>query len=395
MDSFDDFEFKPLTEGLGFNRNADQKTVDRFQKDLKPLRANAKVDLAPRFHFQNEASMDIVEDLQLDSEVERELIGREVPQQSKSISDLISSLPPSLDFIADHETSVPTKTRPEIELNLNVPEGGRPQIFQPFAREDFKTGASAVNIDSHAKAPIANGAKMTNIATGSSQPTPAVSLASLENSWRSKSPAPGTNVGAAKAQSPYLERLNESFTRAFPHADRKLPTANATSTATSIARGSARETEKLKAIGTNLDGLQPLSAHFGSGFLDGMVVVGVSAIFLASIVGITHVNLIALLTNVSTDGPTQVHVTLLVLASWHLYLLTARSFFGASLGEWAFDLQLGSTEDQNRAFFPLQVAWRTILVTITGLVTLPLLSKLFRCDLASYVTGLQLYYRKI
>jgi hypothetical protein len=83
----------------------------------------------------------------------------------------------------------------------------------------------------------------------------------------------------------------------------------------------------------------------------------------------------------------------LFISGLQLYLLTARSFFGASLGEWAFDVQLGSDHDQKQPVYPLLVAWRTILVTVTGFVILPLLSLVFRRDLAKIFTGLQTYQR--
>jgi hypothetical protein len=39
------------------------------------------------------------------------------------------------------------------------------------------------------------------------------------------------------------------------------------------------------------------------------------------------------------------------------------------------------------------VAWRSIVVTATGLVVLPALSLFMRRDLIRYLTGLQLYRR--
>ncbi|RYG58242.1 hypothetical protein EON80_27370, partial [bacterium] len=86
-------------------------------------------------------------------------------------------------------------------------------------------------------------------------------------------------------------------------------------------------------------------------------------------------------------------LAMLFVAVLQMYMLTARSFFGASLGEWAFDLQVGTDDQQRSAVYPLQVAWRTLLMTFTGFIVLPLLSLVFNRDLAQPLTGLALIRR--
>ena len=173
--------------------------------------------------------------------------------------------------------------------------------------------------------------------------------------------------------SPYRERMDEGLARAFPHVE--------------------RVTEKRTRPLAMFEGLQPVAAHWGAGIVDGMVVAGMSVVLLVCILLITRVNLMGLLTNAQTDGPTQIHLALLFISVLQLYLLTARSFLGASLGEWAFELQLGTDEDHRRMIYPLQVAWRSMLMTITGFIVLPLISTLVGRDLAKFATGLQLYRR--
>jgi hypothetical protein len=86
-------------------------------------------------------------------------------------------------------------------------------------------------------------------------------------------------------------------------------------------------------------------------------------------------------------------LALLFVSVLQLYMLTARSFFGASLGEWAFDLQLGTDEEQQKTFFPLLSALRTLVITFTGFVILPIISLLAKRDITRHIGGLQLYRR--
>ena len=84
----------------------------------------------------------------------------------------------------------------------------------------------------------------------------------------------------------------------------------------------------------------------------------------------------------------------LVLAIMQMYVIIARSFFGCTLGEWAFDIQLGKSEDQMNAMYPLKVIARSLIVTVTGLVLLPLVSLIMGEDVAGLASGTQLYEQK-
>ena len=184
---------------------------------------------------------------------------------------------------------------------------------------------------------------------------------------------------APMSPSPYRERLNESYARAFPHAE--TPKAK--------SKAKTKEVE----IAPNAEGLVPVPANFAAATIDAMVVAGIATVFLVCILTITKVNLIGLLTNARTDDATRLHLVLLTLAVMQMYMLVARAFFGSTLGEWAFEMQLGTDAQQRKAYYPLQVIWRTLITTATGLVVLPLLSFGFRRDIAKYLTGVQLFRR--
>lgn len=77
--------------------------------------------------------------------------------------------------------------------------------------------------------------------------------------------------------------------------------------------------------------------------------------------------------------------------SFWVYLVMMRIFMGASLGEWSCQLRLGQPTQRIKTTYIVKVVARTTLILITGVVTLPLLSLLFKEDLVGELTGLRLY----
>ena len=443
-DPFDEFEFKPLTEGLGFHKEAEKIKADikasRFVQDKvsrsipEPPR-NLQRDFGREFgrdssrdlgrHGARETSQNsshgTSDDSSYDLTHDRErTVGYDsksattdllegLPTNasghraaSQSISDLIASLPPSLDFVEDEPASV----------------SDRPQIFQPLGREDYtgnhrvdpgllhateshgggqgtslaqKPGSlSSVLVSPPGPSTLGSGAKI-----GAFLPPPGSKAGSPFNlslnhnspstftSPSANQPSLGTNVGgstlggqpaspgaAAPLTSAYRERLEKSFARAFPHAEKA----------------------KIEDVAHNTE-LQAVPAHMGSAILDAMVAAGITTILLVAILAITRINLLGMLSHPATSLRTELTLGLLFVAVIEMYMLTARSVFTASLGEWAFDLQLGSYESQKNPYYPVRVAWRLVVLTFSGFVVLPLLSFLFRRDLLSYVTGLRIYRR--
>ncbi len=350
-DLFDDFEFKPLTDGLGFHKKA-----EKIKSDIKASQiafdttARTVPEPPPRATITNKISEPEPLSAPLGSSLGASPAAPARPA-SQSISDLIASLPPSLDYVETPAAKEPAGYT-------------RPQIFQPIAREEFKT-----DFKSDFKTPsAATIPPMPGPTIGSVLPAPGTKAGGVMTA----AAIPAPTVGATLPASPYRDRMNESFAKAFPHAG-----------------ATKRETVSTDAEQT----LQPVVHNMAGAILDAMVALGISTIFLVCILAITRVNLMGLLTNANTDVATQIHLGLLFLAVLQMYMLTARSFFGASLGEWAFDIQVGTEEQQRRAVYPLQVAWRTLLVTITGFFPLPLISLAMKRDVTKQLTGVELLRR--
>lgn len=141
--------------------------------------------------------------------------------------------------------------------------------------------------------------------------------------------------------------------------------------------------------------LVPVSFSLPSTILDAVIVLAVSLVFLMTLTIATAVSLNAVIASASSDRAALFSLVVLYLAVWQMYVVVARSFFGATLGEWTFDLQLGETAQHSDTYYPAKVLIRTLLVMVTGFVLLPVLSLISGRDIAARICGLQLYRRNI
>lgn len=300
QDFFEEFEFKPLSEGLGFHRKAEQIKTSIADTRLGDMQSGRIIPDRPSMMTEPAAAKPAA------------------TPASDSISKLMANLPPmktsSLDFVEEKKTPI-SKTTKQVASELTRP----------------MAAATA--------APIVS-----------------------DRGFR---------------QSEFQKSLEESFSKAFPQ-----PTVRKTKVNTA-------RTQTAAAVETSLT---PMAANLSSAIVDALTVAGISILCLVILLTITHADLFGLLNNAQTDNITQVNLVLLFLSTLQLYMLVARSFLGLTLGEWAFDTQLGSTADQTRASYPLKVAWRTLLITGTAFV-LPLISMIARQDILRPLTGLQLFGR--
>ena len=91
-------------------------------------------------------------------------------------------------------------------------------------------------------------------------------------------------------------------------------------------------------------------------------------------------------------------LSLLSLCLWlgthFIYSLLCHCFLGATLGEFAYRVQLGTNYQFRSPFYAFRVLWRYTLMFLTGCVVLPLFSWALRADLLGYLSGLSLWKRK-
>jgi hypothetical protein len=123
---------------------------------------------------------------------------------------------------------------------------------------------------------------------------------------------------------------------------------------------------------------------------DTVVVMGLTCLFAIAVLLIVDVDLINILQIARDDFMTSLSLVLLCVSVLELYLIIFRSFLGATLGEWAFEVQLGSKTEQDSSYYPFRVILRSIIIIATGFITLPLLSLITGRDLAGRIAGISL-----
>jgi hypothetical protein len=295
MDPFDEFEFKPLTDGLGFHKKSvtlkeGLKTSGVLQDALQPLpssmpkmQADDAITSVKKTTFE-----DVISSL-------------EKPARSARVSEAVAAAAASADL----------------------------KITEPLPRQP--KGKKAMEIET---------------------PRPV------------QSPFPQP----AAYKSPAIKV-------------KKVPTQSQLSSV-GTRRGAADSPQRK---------LMPVTLSFESAVLDLIIVMGLTLVFMVSLLVVTKVDLNVVFRNLNADYMTQVSLGVLFLAVMQMYVVISRSFFGKTLGEWTFDLQMGEDQEQRMEVYPLKIAARSFLVTITGLVLLPLISAVLGRDIAGQVTGIRLY----
>lgn len=141
--------------------------------------------------------------------------------------------------------------------------------------------------------------------------------------------------------------------------------------------------------------LVPATFSLASAFLDLIICTALALVFLSALLTVTKVDLNLVIANTSRDRMTQLSLFVLFLAVMQMYVVISRAFFGRTLGEWTFDLQIGQDEEQQLESYPLKVAFRSLLNIITGLVFLPMISAMIGRDIAGSLSGVKLYRQNI
>lgn len=325
MDSFDDFELKPLSQGLGFHK--------------KPVNLGESIK-------KSEASKDHLK--------------KSIPK--RPASGLLDST-----FMPEKET-----TYEDLLASLSSPK--KSTAFQDLFSEETHSSENSSSQETSPSAPIFT----STLPRKSSD----ISLSSTEVF---EDPV-GTNI--------------------FPETPRKTPTPppdapirdevdkNNISISSDIFKSKQQGVRRGAHDAPPISRLSKAPICLRSLFLDVLVVLAMALVFLLSLLIVTKVDLMSVWASSKNDLMTQLSMAVLYIAVYQMYVVISRSFFGRTLGEWTFDFQLGNDEQQKKALYPVKVLWRSLLVIMTGVVILPLFSFIFRKDLASYLTGLQLYEQK-
>lgn len=279
----ENFDFRPLTDGLGFD-----KTTEESQKKVKsvPLR--------------EEKASPIKKDLF--TMPEKDFSETPVAPVSRSLKKMLDSLPPSVDFKQDFNRDTSVMSNPEL----------------PVYREP-------------------------------------------------------QNVVHAR-QNNFDITLDNSLSKAFPKAE--------------VSKQFFHQTV------TPVPQFKEVAVSFASAVIDFFIILGLASLFVVSLVAITQVDLVKMLTSQQMSFRTSLDLAFLFSGVALIYYMIARGFFGSTLGDWAFDVQLGSEDDRVHLMYPFQVLFRSFLIILTGLILVPLVSLGFGKDMAYYFSGLKLYSRQ-
>lgn len=299
----DDFDFKPITKGLGFDKKAEE---------TKPTPS----PIPPSLTFNEK----------IEAPVKPEVFEKSIdwnmnpPKTSRMISDMLNSLPPAMEFAP--ETVKPTESK----------------VQMPIGRADYMPAAPPMGYTKPLDLPQINPED------------------------------PELNKEGRMDVS-----LNNTLEKAFPKVGFRRPFFH--------------QTVEVQPQYT------PVTSSFTSAFLDLMVIAGLTALMLVGIILLTKVDLIAVIMHTSAPMSVWLEIGAIFFGVYTLYYMCTRGLWGNTLGDWAFDIQLGLEEERLQWFYPAQVVFRMTVIALTGFVIFPLISFLFKKDLAYWISGLRLYSR--
>ncbi len=132
---------------------------------------------------------------------------------------------------------------------------------------------------------------------------------------------------------------------------------------------------------------------FTAAFLDGLLIVAACLLCLIVLLSITQLDLISILTQ---SGQREIYFSTFLLFSVVslIYLTATRVFMGSTPGEWAFDQQVGTDNEQLSTEYIFKIIYRSFLVIVTGFIVFPIASFAMAKDILGDITGLPLYERK-
>jgi uncharacterized RDD family membrane protein YckC len=347
MDPFEEFEFKPLTNGLGFHQNKNKSSLSdelRSKSDLPksiPTGLLEEEEVQPR--NQAEAYKDLMRTLSQDNEIDLDepgegLQNNEPAQVAQSSAPMSGPDSASKDLLAQKSKSQKSlDDLPKVSAHRELPEL---ELSEPLPRKPDAPKISAIEADT---------------ALPDLNPTP---------------------------ETPPMSELPDIIDGPEPRRS------------TFDIPGQALKDSRTQRGASNSpkpSHLEPAPVSFSAAILDFVFVIALSGIFLVSLLLVTQVPLQNVMFNFQNDLFTRLSFIVLLLAVMQMYVVVARSFFGCTLGEWTFDLQMGSDKDIESPLYPLRIVLRSLVTVATGLVTLSILSFLLQKDLAAKLAGVQLY----
>ena len=322
MDSQDEFQFKPINEGLGFYKK-------------KPT-INLDLDKSENTTYQNLSPQP------------------KVVQHRNQYTQRSSSY----DVFQQEDKKIPYITDPGIQFDSEIDKNVFDETQRMMPHQDD----------------ILSSLQLESSKTSSQMPNPKAKSPILQehSSPQHHSPTPLYSTSTASAQTAHP---NSTYPR--------------TSYQTDFVTKKAEPHQVTESVESHQKP-QNLAPHFGAWLLDVFVITGLVLICIVPLLLITNLNVPYILTNIQIDFALQISLAILFLAVLNFYLITTRNFFGATFGEWSFDIALGDTQKRQSPIYPILIAWRCLLMNITGIVILPFLGLVTRTDILGKLTSVRL-----
>lgn len=384
------FNFKPLNEGLGFHRKVKPLEAEPDSEDSFSFSAIGSGTLDVTFREQSNGllssgpagSSSSVAGTSAGAAAATGANGAKTKHNAKSVSDLIAALPPSLDLLLDEKAAAASVAGSTNTASTAGARGSRRSpLFGPSSDEFAKPGSPAA-----ASMSVGLNAQVNSEKVPGKRGFLKLPLGRNEYGIKAKA-----NSGAPSSLD---ENVAKTFPSVFPHLG-SLAGQPAAATVKATLKSNLKSNLKSGSTSATTTSTMPvkeyaISAHFGSAVLDTLVSIGIACLLLAIALSITGANLLAMLENSATDEAMMASLAAFFVASGLLYVLAARTWVGATLGEWSYEVRVGTENSRTRWFYPVLILWRGFLVAATGFVVLPLISMIVGTDVLKYMTGLQL-----
>ncbi|MFN7905193.1 MAG: hypothetical protein ACK5P5_08415 [Pseudobdellovibrionaceae bacterium] len=332
MDFKEDFEFKPLSEGLGFHSRKNKK------------------DLQPEQNFM--AGFEAVET--------KTTPGKTSEKNSEKSAGGVYFLDLDTDTMTD-------------------------QLFEPQAKKSFGTTpapAMVQNTQSQQNTVIS-----PTQGTRKNQPDPKKTVDEILHSLKNRNQALESQLEISARSNAPGTPVQKQARKPF---DNKILGPAATQPVNRTTMGTLTQPYGFQ---TMTPALTKTEMSFTAAFLDGLLIVASCLLCLIVLLSITQMDLISLLTQ---SGQTEIYFStfLLFAVVAMTYLTTTRVFLGSTPGEWAFDQQAGTDDEQRETQYVLKVVYRSALAIGTCFIIMPIISFAMAKDVLGEITGLHLFERK-
>lgn len=141
-----------------------------------------------------------------------------------------------------------------------------------------------------------------------------------------------------------------------------------------------------------MKGYKPSEMSWGAAFLDSLLIFAASLLCMIILLTVTRADLLKSLSSTSDREIYLALFGVFALVTF-LYMTVHRVFLGQTPGEWAFDQRLGTVQEQMQLGYIFKAALRSLLTIFTGFILVPIFSFAMRRDVLADVCGLQLYQK--